>query len=64
MYALNEQLARVLMEERLADAQGRQRAREARRTRPAAKKPTPSGRRSQGMLARLIPWAGVQARTA
>jgi hypothetical protein len=64
MNSLNHELARALMADRQREAQAWQRAREARRTRPAAKRPQPAGGPQPGWLARLVPWFGVRANPA
>jgi len=64
MSMLNTQLAQALMEDRERDLVARQRRRQARLTRSAAKRPQPSARRTPGLLARVVPWVGVRARTA
>ena len=64
MYALNHDLARALMNERLADMERASRRRQARLTRPAAKRPEPARTPTPGLLARLVPWFGVRVNPA
>ena len=58
MSMLNPELARALQADRIREAEGFRRRRDARPTRPAAKHPEPSVRRSPGLLARLLPYFG------
>ena len=64
MSMLNPELARALQADRVREAEGLRRRREARPTRPAARHPEPAVRRSPGLLARLFPWFGPTVRTA
>ena len=64
MNNLNAELAYALHTDRLRQAEARQRGRAVRPTRPAAKTPQPSVRRSPGLLARLVPWFGARVRAA
>jgi hypothetical protein len=64
MSMLNYELARALHTERLRQAEAYRRGRAARPTRSAAKTPQPAGRRSPGLLARLVPWFGARVHTA
>ena len=64
MYTLNNEFARAVMADRLADAEQWRLIRHARLTRPATSHPEPPARRTPGLLARLIPSFGAQVRTA
>ena len=60
----HHELARALMAEREREFTAVQRRRQARLTRLAAKRPEPTGHRSPGLLARLVPWFGGRVRAA
>ena len=64
MYALNHDLARAMMNDRLAEMDRIPRRRQTRLTRPAAKRPEPAGHPRPGLLTRLIPWFGVRMNIA
>jgi hypothetical protein len=57
-------LARALMDDRLAEAELSRRRHQARLTRAAAKRPQPAARPQPGLLARLVPWFGVRINPA
>jgi hypothetical protein len=72
MNMTSHDLARAMMDDRLRDARDRQRRRESRPTRPAAKQPEPAVRRQPGLLSTLlahltsasVPWFGAHVHTA
>ena len=64
MNNLSAELARTLMADRQRDIEAARRYRQARLTRPAAKRPQPAGHRAPGLLSRLVPWFGADVRTA
>ena len=64
MNILNYDLARALMDDRLAEAERVHRGRAARRTRSAAKHPEPTAPIRLGWLARLVPSSGGRVRLA
>jgi hypothetical protein len=64
MNILNYDLARALMDERLAEAERFHRGRQARLTPSAEKHPEPSAPIRLGWLARLVPSSGGRVRVA
>ena len=64
MNMLSIELARTLHADRQREFAAQRLRQEARLTRPATRRPQPAGRRQPGLLARLVPWFGVRARTS
>lgn len=64
MNILNYDLARILMDERLAEAERVHRRRQARLTQSAARRPEPTTPARPGWLTRLVPSFGGRVRLA